>query len=374
MKVVHVIVGLDVGGAENMLKRLVESDEDLRSKATVVSLTTVGEIGEALCAQRVKVYALGMTSIFSFPVTLWRLIRIFRQHRPVIVQTWMYHADLLGGLAARMAGCRVLWNVRSTAIPQGKISLTYLVVRLCAIGSAFIPSRIICCAQTAMAAHVKLGYAAKKMTVIPNGYNFSSFSSCLSSRANARASLGFKVDDIVVGTVGRFDPLKDFHNFVSAAAKLSATLSNVKYIMVGRDIDWSNTTLRGWIEEVGLTDKFLLMGQQSDVAWALSVMDIFCLSSVNEAFPNVVVEAMAMGVPCVVTRAGDAAEILGDGEFVVPVQDPKALSDALLRLCNFSQVDRVMLGEKGAKKVRKEYAINRIRKEYEKVYAEVASK
>lgn len=368
------IVGLDVGGAENMLKRLIESDANSISNITVVSLTTPGEIGEILRAQGVRVQALGMTSVFCFPITLFRLIRLIREYHPAIVQTWMYHADLLGGLAARMAGCRVVWNVRSTAIPQGAMSVTYWLVRLCAIASTVIPSRVICCAQSAKAAHIKLGYMAKKMTVIPNGYNFSIFYLGLNSRAKARAGLGFEVGDIVIGTVGRFDPLKDFHNFVAAASQLSARRNDVKYVMVGRNIEWSNATLRGWIEDAGLTDKFLLMGERSDIPSLLSAMDIFCLSSVHEAFPNVVVEAMAMGVPCVVTRAGDAAEILGNDEFVVPVQDASALSDGLLRLCDLSPADRAMLGEKGAKKVRKEYEIDEVRKRYEKVYAEVASK
>lgn len=374
MKVLHVIVGLDVGGAENMLKRLIESDVNSISKTAVVSLTTVGAIGEILRAKNVKVHALGMTSILDLPVTLWRLIRFLRQYHPAIVQTWMYHADLIGGLAARMTGCSVVWNVRSTAIPQGAMSVTYWLVRLCAIASSVIPDRVICCAKAAKVAHIKLGYMARKMTVIPNGYNFTSLTSNLNLRIKARASFGFRVEDIVIGTVGRFDPLKDFHNFISAASKLSAKRNDVKYLMVGRNIDSSNATLIGWIEDAGLTDKFLLMGEQSDIALVLSAMDIFCLSSVNEAFPNVVVEAMAMGVPCVVTRAGDAAEILDDDEFVVPVKDSSALSDALLRLCDYSPSDRIRLGKRGAEKVREKYEINEIRTKYEKVYAEIVSK
>lgn len=374
MKVLHVIVGLDVGGAENMLKRLIESDSNSISNTTVVSLTTLGPIGEILCAQRVRVYALGMTSIFSLPFTLWRLVRLIKKYRPALVQTWMYHADLLGGLAARLASCRVIWNVRSTAIPQGAMSGTYWIVRLCAKASSVIPARVICCAQAAKVAHIKLGYVDSKMTVIPNGYNFKSLVFSLNSRVKARTGFGFGVDDIVIGTVGRFDPLKDFHNFVTAASKLSARRNDVKYVMVGRNIDATNATLLEWIENAGLTDKFLLLGERSDIPSVLSALDIFCLSSVNEAFPNVVVEAMAMSVPCVVTRAGDAAEILGDEEFVVPVQDSNALSDALFRLCEFSPADRTMLGVKLAKKVRKEYEINEIRKKYEKVYEEVASK
>ena len=186
--------------------------------------------------------------------------------------------------------------------------------------------------------------------------------------------LGFDVGDIIIGTIGRFDPLKDFHNFVTAASYISAKSGNVRFLMVGRGNEWSNVMLRDWIERGGLAKSFHLVGQQTDVAYFFSAMDIFCLSSVHEAFPNVVVEAMAIGLPCVVTQAGDAADILGDGGFVVPVKDPVSLADALLQMCNNDPTERKILGERNRKKVRKEYGIEEIRRQYEAVYAEVSTK
>lgn len=375
MRILHIIAGLNVGGAEMMLKRLIESNPASIPETVVVSLTSLGVIGDALGAQGVRVHALGMSSALNFPMTLWRLVRLIRQYRPAIVQTWMYHADLLGGVAARMAGsCSIVWNVRSTAIPQGALSVTYWIVRLCVIGSYFIPDRIICCANSAKAAHIKLRYASHKMTVIPNGYDFSAFELHSDSRAKARRELGFDDGDMVIGVVGRFDLLKDFHNFVTAASYMVATRGDVKFLMVGRENEWSNATLRSWIEKVGLVKSFYLVGQQTDVAYYLSVMDVFCLSSVNEAFPNVVVEAMAIGLPCVVTRAGDAADILGDDDFVVSIKDSVSLADALLRMCDLDPVDRRMLGEKNAKKAREEYGIEKIWKKYQEVYDEVSRK
>lgn len=375
VRVIHIIVDLDVGGAESMLKRLVESAPARIPETVVVSLTTLGVIGKSLRARGVCVHTLGMASALVFPITLWRLIWLIRQYRPAIVQTWMYHSDLLGGVATRLAGsCPVVWNIRSTAIPQGSLSVTYWLIRLCAMCSYFIPDRIICCANSAKTAHIKLRYDAHKMTVIPNGYNFSFFECDLNSRVRVRQELGFDDGDIVIGIVGRFDPLKDFHNFVTAASYVAAKRGDVKFLMVGRGNEWSNATLRGWIEAVGLVERFKLVGQQTDVASFLSAMDIFCLSSVNEAFPNVVVEAMAIGLPCVVTQAGDAADILGDDSFVVPVMDSVALADALLRMCHLDPVDRRLLGERNAKKVREEYGIEKIRRKYEEVYDEVLKK
>jgi glycosyltransferase involved in cell wall biosynthesis len=287
----------------------------------------------------------------------------------------MYHADLLGGVAGRIAGsCSIVWNVRATAIPQGAMSITFWLVRLCAMCSYFIPDRIICCAHSAKTAHIKLLYAAHKMTVIPNGYEFSAFELDLQSKIRGRLELGFNDSDIVIGVVGRFDPLKDFHNFVTAASLVAAPRGNVRFLMVGLGNEWSNATLRGWIESAGLVKRFHLVGQQTYVAFFLSAMDIFCLSSANEAFPNVVVEAMAMGLPCVVTQAGDAADILGDDGFVVPVKDSVSLADALLRMTDLDPVDRKMLGERNAKKVRGKYGIEKIRRKYEEVYDEVSRK
>src|SRR5437879_40576 len=223
-----------------MLKRLIESAPASIPDAVVVSLTSLGVIGESLRGQGARVHALGMSSVFDFPITLWRLIRLIRRYQPRIVQTWLYHADLLGGWAARLAGsCIVVWGVRSTTIPQGPLSVTFWLVRLCAICSHIVPRRIICCAQSARVAHIKLGYAARKMTVIPNGYDFSVFDQHSNSRAKARADLGFNADEIVIGAVGRFDPLKDFRNFIAAASNLAANRGKVKFLMVGNGIDWS---------------------------------------------------------------------------------------------------------------------------------------
>lgn len=372
MKVLHVISSLNLGGAEMMLRRLVESNSGSDSEAVVVSLTTLGVIGESLLSRGVSVHTLGMSSPLDFPITLWRLIRLIRRYRPDVVQTWMYHADLIGGLASRLAGsCAVVWGVRSTSIPQGRWSVTYWVVRLCAFGSNFIPDRIICCARSARISHIQLNYAEDKLVIIPNGYDFFAFQFNMETRRAARAQLGINEGNIVVGVVGRFDPLKDFHNFISSAAIVAAENENVHFLMVGRGNEWSNAKLCRWIEGVGLIDRFHLVGQQADVARFLSAMDIFCLSSVREAFPNVVVEAMAMGLPCVVTEAGDAAIILDDEDYVVPVKDSASLANALLKMCRLDPIARKSLGESNAEKVRSRYDIEIIRQKYAAVYNEL---
>ena len=370
-KVLHIISGLKVGGAEMMLLRLIVNTSTDKYQHTVVSLSPDGEMRNRFIDAGIDLIVFDFkNSTFK---NFYRLISLIRRSKPDIVQTWLYHSDFLGGLATRFAGsCPVVWNIRSTSIPQGPLSITYWLVRLCAVCSYFIPDRIICCAISAKTAHVKLKYSTSKLTVIQNGYEFSAFELARKYRFKARNDLGFDINDIVIGVVGRFDPLKDFHNFVSASAFVAAKCPNVKFLMVGRDNDWSNDTLVSWINTAGLVNCFKLVGENSDVAFFLSAMDIFCLSSVVEAFPNVVVEAMATGLPCVVTHAGDAADILGDDNFVVPTNNSLLLANVLLRICYLDPVDRKDIGERNRKRVTKEYTIEKIMKKYEDVYDQVA--
>lgn len=375
IKVVHVIIGLDIGGAEMMLKRLIETHKDNPTyRHVVISLTSIGHAGQQLQTLGVEVYELGMRSVSGIPRVLFQLVRKLREIRPNIIQTWMYHADLLGGLAARITGNRnVIWGVRCTAIPQGRFSATQMVVNLCSWLSGWVPRVIVCCAESARSFHARLGYDRSKLLVINNGYDLSQFNKDQLKRQKARAAFGFGDDDIVIGIVGRFDPLKDYRNFINAAAVVVATEVHVKFLMVGRDIDPANSKLYGWLAETGKTHRFVLAGERHDIPMCLASMDIFCLSSVKEGFPNVVCEAMASGVPCVVTDAGDAARIVSDTGLIVPTSDSAALAKALQKMTNMSFEERARLGELARYRIEKHFSISNVCAQYESLYSQVTT-
>jgi glycosyltransferase involved in cell wall biosynthesis len=336
----------------------------------VVSLTTVGTIGLELQKKGVNVVPLNLLrSGLNLPIVFCRLMKLIFKLRPDVVQTWMYHANLVGGIAAYLAGCKIIiWSIRSTDIPRGWHSLTYWLVRICAKLSYIIPDSIVCCANSAKKSHIKLSYAENKLTVIPNGYDFQCLTFNQNSRLNVRQELGVSEMEIVIGVVGRFDPLKDYKNFINAAAIIIGKRSGIKFLMIGEHNDWSNSTICKWLDELNLRSSFYLIGQQADIPSYLAAMDIFCLSSISEGFPNVVVEAMAVGLPCIVTRAGDAADIVEDDSFVVPVNDPAKLAEALLLMCNLNSLGRKSIGNLNAKKVRDKYDINKIYNEYQSLY------
>lgn len=375
-KLLHVIIGLNVGGAEMMMKRLIESHRDSESyHHSVVSLTNKGKVGEMLHQIGVDVHALEMRSVLDIPAVFFQLIRIIRNMRPDIVQTWMYHADLIGGLASLAAGNRrVIWGIRTTEVSSGVSRTTSVIRKLCARLSSWIPMRIVCAADASRKAHINLGYDSTRMVVIPNGFDPNLMSSMDASRFALRGKLGFDSDDIVIGTLGRFNPDKDHENFVFAMGLLAKKIDRVRFLMVGYGLDAENAELAAWLDRTGYADRFVLLGERLDAPVCLSVMDIFCLSSRTEGFPNVVGEAMAIGLPCVVTNVGDAAILVGDCGVVVAKEDSLALSQGLLRVIGMSPYARQQLGHDAKMRIHTEFTMEHARKRFESLYETITER
>lgn len=370
--VLHVISGLKVGGAEMALYRLTLNSQGRKFTHAIVALHPEGAMRQRFIEAGIEliVFDFKKSPVLNF----FRLVSLIRRKHPDIVQTWMYHADLVGGLAALLAGNRqVIWGIRGSAIPQSGMSATQVVVSLCSWMSRFIPRVIVCCAEAARVAHAERGYDQSKMVVIPNGYDLSHFNRNPILRQQDRAAFGFGDDDVVVGIVGRFDPLKDYRNFVLAATELASKVEHVKFLMVGQGIDSTNNELKGWLAQSCFAHKFVLAGERSDIPGCLAAMDVFCLSSRKEGFPNVVCEAMAMQVPCVVTDAGDAAEIVSDMGIVVAPCDSTALAEALQAMISKGVAERSRLGELARLRIEKHYSIEIVSDRFEALYKQVTN-
>lgn len=335
----------------------------------VVSLTSLGVIGPKLVAMGIPVYALELRGLFNIFSIFIKLVHLLRHINPSIVQTWMYHSDLIGGLAARTAGIsNVVWNIRNTLIPQGRWSRSQLIIRLCAWLSKWIPRRIVCCAEAGRFNHIKMGYALEKMNVIPNGYDLDLFNNAFDLRDDIRNEFGFNANCIVIGIVGRFDELKDYGNFISAAKIVSKHKSQVRFLMIGRGIESTNVRLMSLLINTGFIERFILLGERDDTANLMAAMDIYCLSSRAEGFPNVVAEAMAVRLPCVVTDVGDAALIVQDSGYVVPPQNSNALANALICMSDLSSDQRRDFGNRARDLIEQRYSIGAIVDMYTNLY------
>ncbi|MDT8922059.1 glycosyltransferase [Pseudomonas taiwanensis] len=374
LKVLHVIVGLNVGGAELMLKRLIESQKKLPGYVhSVISLTDPGVIGPQLISQGISVRCLGMKGLLGLPKAFFCLLTEMRKFRPDIVQTWMYHADFLGGLAARLAGVRsVIWGVRTTDLERGGKSVTRLIRKLCAYLSRSVPTKIICAAEASRKAHIAVGYNAQRMLVIPNGFDLSRLNATEEERGVLRASLSLSEEHLVIGSLGRFNPVKDQANFIAATAMLAESNPALRFLMVGRGLTPDNMALTELLSDTGYADRYILLGERGDAPVCLSAMDIFCLHSKTEGFPNVLGEAMAMGVPSVVTDVGDAALLLGGNGIVVPAQDARALALGLKQMIDFSPEVRRLLSESAKTRIVEEFTMEQSSQKFRQLYEDLS--
>ena len=376
IKICHVIIQLTPpGGAERMLMQLLLSRPDSVQNKMVVVLTEAGLWGEQLRAAGVAVHELKMKSALDFPRSYFQIKKIIRGFKPDIVQTWMYHSDFLGGLAAYSCGIKnIIWGIHRTSLSWSDSKSTLLIMKLCALMSRWLPSKIIPVAEAGKKEHIAAGYDASKMEVIPNGFDFSKLTATPSQREEFRKKCGFSDDDLVIGCLGRFHPVKGQDNFVKAAAIIlkNRPLAKIKFLMVGDECDSNNAQLMSWINEhKGLQDRMVLLGNRNDVPVCLSGMDIFCMPSKTECFPLCLGEAMAMGLPCVGTDVGDAGYLAGGTVLLAPPQNENALAQALLELISLPEEERKERGERSKARVLSEFAIEKVGETYDAVYREV---
>lgn len=357
MKVIHVITGLNDGGAEGALFRLIgSSHQDIDYK--VISLMDEGKYGAPLKALGVDVISLNMPRGNVKLLALWRLFRILKTERPDVVQTWMYHADFFGGILAKLSGCKAIyWGVRHADLSLGANSKsTLLLAKLCTFLSTWVPNKIITCAEESVIVHKKFGYKGC-FKVIPNGYDTEKFRPNKAAAKKIRDELGLAEPDRLIGFVARWDVIKDHKNLLQAMSKVKKNFPNTSCILIGSDCDESNVELTNLLSLLGLNDDVILLGRRNDIPDVMNALDIHVLSSSGEAFPNVVAEAMASGTPCVVTDVGDAALIVGDTGWITPPKNSCLLTDAIeLALCEIQSVQNW--------EVRKQACANRINEQF----------
>lgn len=371
--VAHVITTMDVGGAETMLWKLISGLDHARWRHTVFPLKSGGEIAARLETLGVVVRPLGMTANVPNPMPILTLTRELHRRRIDLVQTWLYHGDLVGGIAATLAGrIPVIWNIRGHLDAVHGRRATRWVRAAAARCSGWMPAAIVSCSESDRRLHEALGYDGSRMTVIPNGFDLEIFRPDATARASVRAELGLSPETPLIGLVARFDPQKDHRNFIEAALLIKRCRSDAAFVLCGRDVTRDNAQLSEWIDNAGLASAVHLLGPRHDVPRLNAALDIACSASAfGEGFPNAVGEAMASGVPCVVTDVSDSARLVGDTGVVVPPRDARALANACLALLEDGDRRRC-LGTAARDRIRNCFAIDRIVGQYETLYAAVA--
>ena len=370
MRILHVIVGLGVGGAERSLVKLIRAHhEDGRYEHHVVTLTKGGDLREDIARYGASLTQLELTGLRSVVRVFAQLIRLIRELAPNVVHCWMYHSDLLGGIAARICGVKmILWSIRNAHL-EGNSKLKPVLRKTCALLSWMVPTKVICVAEEACRVHAQVGYAKEKMVVIPNGYDLDEFKFSEEGRTRVRRELGFTQNDLLVGSIGRFSPAKDHENFVRAASVAARMDQRLKFLMIGRGVN-EDPSLQHKLSMLP-PGRVVVLGQRNDVADCLSAVDIFCLHSITEGFPNVLAEAMAAERACIATDAGDSRIMLDGLGPIVPSRDSEALANAILKVASLTREEREAKGLLLRQRVQSRYSMESVVAQYERLYASV---
>lgn len=368
LKVMHVIAGLELGGAETLLYRL--ATHDLAGiEQEVVCLGRPGWYSGRLEEKGVTVHHLCRSSPLRLLTGTGELSGLLRQSGADVVQSWLYFGNMLGALAARGPHIPVVWGNHTAGFEQ-----VGLASRLCAVvggvGVRKLARSVINCSQSAANLHRRLGYAAVPSRVIHNGYDPAVFAPDPEARQAARRSLGLDDETFVIGTIGRWHPNKDVPNLLRATRMAMDQGVPLRCLLIGRDLQPGNPALAAEIAGSGCGDLVMALGQRSDVPDLARALDLHVLPSRNEAFPNAVAETMLSGTPNAVTNVGDSSLMVGDTGWVVPPANAQRLAAAIVAAWKES-AERPMQWRRRRERARERIAENFTFEKMADAYAQV---
>lgn len=374
--VLHFTPSVGGGGAEAMLCNLVDAMRGGPWRTVVVAVKTgtpgcqaarMSEVADAF-------YDLDSPALLR-PALFKKLLAIIRAEKPDVVQTWMHHADFVGGLAARLCGVKhVVWGIHSRAIFRWpgdsdlKFSLFQAAIRA---ASRAVPQRIVSCSETAIADHASMGFPRGKMEFIANGICTRRFQPSVEAGVKSRLALGIPLDAPVVGFVGRFHPVKNLALFFRAAADLQKKMPHAHFVMSGGSIETLDEQARAAFDALPDRAAVHFVPFNSSTELLYPAFSLFTLCSESEALPMTVLEAMACGVPCVTTDVGDCASVIADTGLVVPPGDAHALADAWKKMLTADSSLRNTLSRRSRERIEAHFSITHAAEQYESTYREL---
>ncbi|KGP74564.1 glycosyltransferase [Pontibacillus yanchengensis] len=362
INITHVISGLDKGGAETMLFKLLNNINLDKYNITVISLTGKGFYGEKIENLGIPVFTLDLQKKLLFPFEIFRAYKITK--KADLIQSWMYHADLFSVFLAKFFRKKVLfWGIRhnNTDFKENKFT-TVLIVKINKMLSK-IPNKIISCSENGMREHINIGYNANNFLVIPNGFYLPDLNAFNKSEKNM---LDPKITKII--HVGRWNKLKDYSNLLSSLKYVMDKGYSFELTLCGKDIDSNNTELLKMIESNKLSDRVKLLGRRNDVLHLMQSSDVLVSSSSGEGFSNVIGEAMACETPCIVTDVGDSSYIVNNEEYTVPPKDYVSLGNAIINFINKSSYEVKNDGKLARQRVLEKFEISKVVEDFEKLY------
>lgn len=368
-KIMHVINDLSLGGTETALFRLLSTSPHSEYAFSLVVLSEPSIYSAKILKLGIPVHHLALKKA-NFMQGFWQLLLFIKQFKPDIIHTWLYHADLLGGCAAKLCGVnKIIWSIRCEGV--GLKKTTQGVKILCALLSWIVPDFITSNSQAALEKHQRAGYNGKKLKLLYNGFDDGQFiANRLGLPVRSIGNNAFPPEALLFGTLARYHADKDYPTLIQAIDPICKIYPNAYFLFCGPGCHEENSELMAYISQLVHRNKVILLNNIEETCSYLNLLDIFILSSRTESFPNSLAEAMLCELPCIATDVGEVAEMLGDTGFLVASQDSKKLAAACLAMLSKPLSERQQLGKHARARIIRRYSLRNQHQQLAQLYGQ----
>lgn len=367
-KILHIISGLNNGGAERSLFNLCNSNLNQHFEQIVLCLGKQGIYGPKLEEIGIKVCYIEFKSgnkIFR----LIKFLKLCKKINPDIVQGWMTHGNFfsLVAFAYLLFKPTLFWNIRQTIYRlKHEVFFTRILLLLNAFFSK-VPQKIICNSNLAIHQLSGLGYNSESLVFIPNGFDFDFWKKETEFKVKTREQFCINKQGFVIGYVGRFHEMKNIDLLLNAFSSLSAKYPNLYLMIIGHDASEYPADMERFVNSISV-DKIKILGRKNDIHRYYSCFDLFVLCSAwGEGFPNVLGEAMSNELCCISTNIGEARNLLDVNGFIIPPNN----IDALIKTIEDCYLDIDMIQNKGKNarlRIKEKYSLENTINSYLKLY------
>jgi glycosyltransferase involved in cell wall biosynthesis len=376
--ILHLIVGLGDGGAEATLYKLIYNDH--LNAHVVVSLTNLGKYGAYFNKIKVPVHTLRFNKFRTNLIGFIKLLRLIKEYKPDILQSWMYHSDFITCFVKLFyPKIKIIWNIRNTLFNIKDSYLRYFVSKFCSIFSQIVPEKIVSCSFIAMKQHVSFGYTKKKFKIIFNGVDTNIFNSNVSKLSSKYLKLKKKFvskKKINLGMVARYDKQKGYSILLESLSLLKKNNFEFNCFLVGRNVDYKNYELNYLVKKYNLFSNVILLGQQNNLKYFYNFIDLSILSSTSgEGFPNVLIESMACETPCVATDVGETKFIIKETGWITKPSNAVHLYNSLKKaILEFNSPSWTHRKSMCKKIVKEKYNINLMKQNFSSLWISLLEK
>lgn len=362
INIVHIVQSLDIGGLEKLVVDLISSSKDGNFFYTVFCIDDKGKLASVLKRKGIEV--IGFNKKMGIDLSLvFRLADQFKKRNIRVVHNHNAGPAFYGGLAARLAGVPVVicseHSIGMRTRARDKILDRF---------SFLLQDYIVAVSKKAFHFMIdKDGVPMKKALLIENGVDMNQFKTGHSDKNTILSKYDLPYLEDIIGIVARLDRVKDIPTLINAFGMLAKERSEIYLLIVGDGKE--RDALEKLVKDAGLADKVFFLGAQTQIPELLSILSLFVLSSVTESSPISLIEAMAAGLPVVVTNVGGNAELIKNGfnGFVVEPKDAAGMKNAMLKIIENKNLAKRM-GEENKKIAFNKYGIENTSKKYEDLY------